>query len=133
MLLLPFELAGELLLPPAAAAAAASVDVGAADGVRSLLLANKLGGLSGAVELMEVAEEEEQPPVVLLLLLMMLLMLLLSNDSRGFTGLLLFTDFSLSCADESSDLAIFCKVGQRISQYGNEANGECGEGTSIRA
>lgn len=131
MLLLPFELAGELLLPAAAAAAAASVDVGAADGVRSLLLANKLGGLSGAVELMEVAEEEEQPPVVLLL--MMLLMLLLSNDSRGFTGLLLFTDFSLSCADESSDLAIFCKVGQRISQYGNEANGECGEGTSIRA
>lgn len=120
MLLLPFELAGELLFP--AAAAAASVDVGAADGVRSLLLANKLGGLSGAVELMAVeaeaeAEEEEQPPVVVL---MMLLMLLLSSDSSGFTGLLLFTDFSLSCTDESSDLAIFCKVGQRISQYGNQ-------------
>lgn len=117
MLLLPFELAGELL-----AAVAASVDVGAADGVRSLLLANKLGGLSGAVELMAVeaeaeAEEEEQPPVVVL---MMLLMLLLSSDSSGFTGLLLFTDFSLSCTDESSDLAIFCKVGQRISQYGNQ-------------
>lgn len=116
MLLLPFELAGELL-----AAVAASVDVGAADGVRSLLLANKLGGLSGAVELMAVEadaeEEEEQPPVVVL---MMLLMLLLSSDSSGFTGLLLFTDFSLSCTDESSDLAIFCKVGQRISQYGND-------------
>lgn len=120
MLLLPFELAGELLFP--AAAAAASVDVGAADGVRSLLLANKLGGLSGAVELMAVeaeaeAEEEAEPPVVVL---MMLLMLLLSSDSSGFTGLLLFTDFSLSCTDESSDLAIFCKVGQRISQYGND-------------
>lgn len=102
--------------------------MGAADGVRSLLLANKLGGLSGAVELMEVVEEEEQPPVVLLLLLlMMLLMLLLSSDSRGFTGLLLFTDFSLSCTDESSDLAIFCKVGQRISQYGNEAKGSVGK------
>lgn len=118
MLLLPFELAGELL-----AAVAASVNVGAADGVRSLLLANKLGGLSGAVELMaveaeaEAEEEEEQPPVVVL---MMLLMLLLSSDSSGFTGLLLFTDFSLSCTDESSDLAIFCKVGQRISQYGND-------------
>lgn len=116
MLLLPFELAGELLFP-----AAPSVDVGAADGVRSLLLANKLGGLSGAVELMaveaEAEEEEEQPPVVVL---MMLLMLLLSSDSSGFTGLLLFTDFSLSCTDESSDLAIFCKVGQRISQYGNQ-------------
>lgn len=120
MLLLPFELAGELLFP--AAAAAASVDVGAADGVRSLLLANKLGGLSGAVELMaveaEAEEEEAEPPVVLVL--MMLLMLLLSSDSSGFTGLLLFTDFSLSCTDESSDLAIFCKVGQRISQYGNQ-------------
>lgn len=119
MLLLPFELAGELLFP--AAAAAASVDVGAADGVRSLLLANKLGGLSGAVELMaveaEAEEEEAEPPVVVL---MMLLMLLLSSDSSGFTGLLLFTDFSLSCTDESSDLAIFCKVGQRISQYGNQ-------------
>lgn len=121
MLLLPFELAGELLFP--AAAAAASVDVGAADGVRSLLLANKLGGLSGAVELMaveaeaEAVEEEAEPPVVVL---MMLLMLLLSSDSSGFTGLLLFTDFSLSCTDESSDLAIFCKVGQRISQYGNQ-------------
>lgn len=119
MLLLPFELAGELLFP--AAAAAASVDVGAADGVRSLLLANKLGGLSGAVELMaveaEAEEEEAEPPVVVL---MMLLMLLLSSDSSGFTGLLLFTDFSLSCTDESSDLAIFCKVGQRISQYGND-------------
>lgn len=117
MLLLPFELAGELLFP----AAAASVDVGAADGVRSLLLANKLGGLSGAVELMaveaEAVEEEAEPPVVVL---MMLLMLLLSSDSSGFTGLLLFTDFSLSCTDESSDLAIFCKVGQRISQYGNQ-------------
>lgn len=117
MLLLPFELAGELL-----AAVAASVNVGAADGVRSLLLANKLGGLSGAVELMAVeaeaeAEEEAEPPVVVL---MMLLMLLLSSDSSGFTGLLLFTDFSLSCTDESSDLAIFCKVGQRISQYGND-------------
>lgn len=116
MLLLPFELAGELL-----AAVAASVDVGAADGVRSLLLANKLGGLSGAVELMaveaEAEEEEAEPPVVVL---MMLLMLLLSSDSSGFTGLLLFTDFSLSCTDESSDLAIFCKVGQRISQYGNQ-------------
>lgn len=119
MLLLPFELAGELLFP--AAAAAASVNVGAADGVRSLLLANKLGGLSGAVELMaveaEAEEEEAEPPVVVL---MMLLMLLLSSDSSGFTGLLLFTDFSLSCTDESSDLAIFCKVGQRISQYGND-------------
>lgn len=119
MLLLPFELAGELLFP--AAAVAASVNVGAADGVRSLLLANKLGGLSGAVELMaveaEAEEEEAQPPVVVL---MMLLMLLLSSDSSGFTGLLLFTDFSLSCTDESSDLAIFCKVGQRISQYGNQ-------------
>lgn len=108
MLLLPFELAGELLFP--AAAVAASVDVGAADGVRSLLLANKLGGLSGAVELMaveaeaEAEEEEAEPPVVVL---MMLLMLLLSSDSSGFTGLLLFTDFSLSCTDESSDLAIF--------------------------
>lgn len=123
MLLLPFELAGELLFP--AAAAAASVDVGAADGVRSLLLANKLGGLSGAVELMaveaEAEEEEAEPPVVLVL--MMLLMLLLSSDSSGFTGLLLFTDFSLSCTDESSDLAIFCKVGQRISQYGNDGEG----------
>lgn len=123
MLLLPFELAGELLFP-AAATDAASVDVGAADGVRSLLLANKLGGLSGAVELMaveaEAEEEEEQPPVVVL---MMLLMLLLSSDSSGFTGLLLFTDFSLSCTDESSDLAIFCKVGQRISQYGNDGEG----------
>lgn len=122
MLLLPFELAGELLFP--AAAAAASVDVGAADGVRSLLLANKLGGLSGAVELMaveaEAVEEEAEPPVVVL---MMLLMLLLSSDSSGFTGLLLFTDFSLSCTDESSDLAIFCKVGQRISQYGNDGEG----------
>lgn len=122
MLLLPFELAGELLFP----AAAASVDVGAADGVRSLLLANKLGGLSGAVELMaveaeaEAEEEEAEPPVVVL---MMLLMLLLSSDSSGFTGLLLFTDFSLSCTDESSDLAIFCKVGQRISQYGNDGEG----------
>lgn len=121
MLLLPFELAGELLFP-----AAASVDVGAADGVRSLLLANKLGGLSGAVELMaveaeaEAEEEEAEPPVVVL---MMLLMLLLSSDSSGFTGLLLFTDFSLSCTDESSDLAIFCKVGQRISQYGNDGEG----------
>lgn len=133
MLLLPFELAGELLFPAVAAAAAASVDVGAADGVRSLLLANKLGGLSGAVELMAVVEEEEeeQPPVVVVL--MMLLMLLLSSDSSGFTGLLLFTDFSLSCTDESSDLAIFCKVGQRISQYGNEGEGIAGEGTSIRA
>lgn len=130
MLLLPFELAGELLFP--AAAAAASVDVGAADGVRSLLLANKLGGLSGAVELMAVVEEEEEeePPVIVL---MMLLMLLLSSDSSGFTGLLLFTDFSLSCTDESSDLAIFCKVGQRISQYGNQGEGQCVEGTSIRA
>lgn len=125
MLLLPFELAGELLFP-AAAAAAASVDVGAADGVRSLLLANKLGGLSGAVELMAVVEEEdeEEPPVVVL---MMLLMLLLSSDSSGFTGLLLFTDFSLSCTDESSDLAIFCKVGQRISQYGNQGEGSVGK------
>lgn len=124
MLLLPFELAGELLFP--AAAVAASVDVGAADGVRSLLLANKLGGLSGAVELMAVVEEEEeeQPPVVVL---MMLLMLLLSSDSSGFTGLLLFTDFSLSCTDESSDLAIFCKVGQRISQYGNQGEGSVGK------
>lgn len=130
MLLLPFELAGELL-----AAVAASVDVGAADGVRSLLLANKLGGLSGAVELMAVeaeaeAEEEAEPPVVVL---MMLLMLLLSSDSSGFTGLLLFTDFSLSCTDESSDLAIFCKVGQRISQYGNQGERVVWEGTSIRA
>lgn len=122
MLLLPFELAGELLFP----AAAASVDVGAVDGVRSLLLANKLGGLSGAVELMAVVEEEEeeQPPVVVL---MMLLMLLLSSDSSGFTGLLLFTDFSLSCTDESSDLAIFCKVGQRISQYGNQGEASVGK------
>lgn len=126
MLLLPFELAGELLLP-ASETATTTPD----DGVRSFLLANKLGGFNGALdEDVDVAEEEVVEELV---------MLLLSSDSNGFTGLLLFTDFSLRDAaddEESSDLAIFCKVGQGISQYVNEAGSRAAgqaEGTSIRA
>lgn len=98
--LLPFELAGELLL------------VSEAEGVSSRLPASRLGcfKVDGAAPADEV-EEVIPPPAAWLLLL------LLSRESTGLTGLLLLTDFSLSAPTlESSDLTIFCNVGQAFNE-----------------